>query len=359
MADVSKINGYNIKDTSARDEIVRIKSGLTKVGAAQGADIAAGYTEVGGIKTKFDAIDGQIADIVDGTTQVKSAERASVATKYLDEVNGPISIYEEFHIVKSSATRAYNLANDAKVIAEGRAKAVSFDTVAAMTAALKAASKSDYKIGDNLFIKATDVPDYWVSGVLDTNTGTYGYFTVSPLETQKVDLTEYAKTADITTSGTIKAKYAGTADYAKGYTEITGAPSDVTLGEKFKTIKSEYDGVNSEITKIKDGTTTVPKAALAVSATTAITAVNYDTVNGAIKDKFDAHDTQINSHQAEITKIINGSTTVGKATRVVSPMNFSLQNSVETIKEAYDGGVPKTFKIEYNVTTEELKFSLS
>ncbi len=91
--------------------------------------------------------------------------------------------------IRTAVTNAQNKANSAYSLAEGRAKAVSFDTVAIMTTALKAAAKADYKVGDNIFIKALDTTDYWISKVLDTNTGTYGYFELSALETQKVDLT--------------------------------------------------------------------------------------------------------------------------------------------------------------------------
>lgn len=46
-------------------------------------------------------------------------------------------------------------------------------------------SKNKYdKVGDNLYIKDIDVPDYWISAVLETNTGTYGYYEISRLETQ-------------------------------------------------------------------------------------------------------------------------------------------------------------------------------
>ena len=113
----------------------------------------------------------------------------------------------------SKASEAYQLSEDAKAIAEGRAKAVSFDTFAAMTEALTAASGSDYKVGDNIFIKAIDVPDYWISEVLPTNTGTYGHYEISPLETQKLDLSEYAKTANLT-NGTITVKNADNASVA-------------------------------------------------------------------------------------------------------------------------------------------------
>ena len=58
--------------------------------------------------------------------------------------------------IRTAVTNAQNKANSAYSLAEGRAKAVSFDTVAAMTTALKAAAKTDYKVGDNIFIKRSE-----------------------------------------------------------------------------------------------------------------------------------------------------------------------------------------------------------
>lgn len=293
MADIKKINGYLIKDETARGEIAKIKNGTEPVGQATNATYAqnaynytlSGGNIVGSIKDKFDNVDQTIADYAE-----KIAE------------------------VQTDVAAAQDTANQAKSIAEGRVRAVVFDTVAAMTAALKAAAKTDYKIGDNLLIEETGVPDYWISGILDTNTGTYGYYTISPLETQKVDLTEYAKTADLT-NGTITVKKSESANNA------ASAGSADNYNTASGGIKNKFDTVDSEITKIKDGTTTVKKSALAdgwvddsgvtqtfidtfgllaeglsdfkdgtIPAAKATTAQNYDTNTGNIKSKFDALD---------------------------------------------------------------------
>lgn len=104
----------------------------------------------------------------------------------------------------TAVSTAQSTADTAKSIAEGRAKAVSFATVAAMKTALAAASATEYKVGDNLFIVATDVPDYWVSKVNATQSGDYGYYEVSELETQKVDLTDYQTKTDNSLATTAK-----------------------------------------------------------------------------------------------------------------------------------------------------------
>lgn len=93
------------------------------------------------------------------------------------------------------ANNAQTKANNAYSLAQGRVRGIAYDTEADMNTALKKMAKGDLKIGDNIFIKATGTPDYWVSAILDNNEGTRGYYELSPLETQTIDLTGYATVA--------------------------------------------------------------------------------------------------------------------------------------------------------------------
>lgn len=160
--------------------------------------------------------------------------------------------------IRTAVTNAQNKANSAYALAEGRAKAVSFDTEAAMTTALKAAAKTDYKVGDNIFIKATDTPDYWVSAVLDSNSGTYGYFEVSVLESQKVDLTAYQTKTDSSLNTTAKT--------------VVGAINEVKTTAD--SAKSAATTNATAITNITNGTTKVGKASTADTATSATSATS-------------------------------------------------------------------------------------
>ena len=160
--------------------------------------------------------------------------------------------------IRTAVTNAQNKANSAYALAEGRAKAVSFDTVAAMTTALKAAAKTDYKVGDNIFIKALETPDYWVSKVLDNNTGTYGYFEISALESQKVDLAAYQTKTDNTLATTAKT--------------VVGAIGEVKTTAD--AAKSQSNTNVTEIANIKNGTTKVGAATKADKATSADTATS-------------------------------------------------------------------------------------
>lgn len=124
----------------------------------------------------------------------------------------------------TAVSTAQSTADTAKSIAEGRAKAVSFATVAAMKTALAAASATEYKVGDNLFIVATDVPDYWVSKVNSTQSGDYGYYEVSELETQKVDLTDYQTKTDNSLATTAKTVVGAINELNSGKADVSDIP---------------------------------------------------------------------------------------------------------------------------------------
>ena len=80
-------------------------------------------------------------------------------------------------------------ANTAENIAKGKATGYVFDTLADLELwLLDVNNTAKLVLGDNLYIKATDVPDYWWDGT-----------TKQPLETQKVDLSEYIKNTDYAT----------------------------------------------------------------------------------------------------------------------------------------------------------------
>lgn len=76
-------------------------------------------------------------------------------------------------------------------IVNGRNQAIVFDTTAEMNEWLAdEANKGTITVGSNLYIVELDVPDWWISEVLeeaDPDTGMY--YKIAQLETQKVDLT--------------------------------------------------------------------------------------------------------------------------------------------------------------------------
>lgn len=191
----------------------------------------------------------------------------------------------------SAAGAAKKRADDAYTLAEGRSRSASFATIAAMQTALQNASNSQFRVGDNIFIEALNVPDFWVSKVNATkgtdtvpSTGSFdttynvGYYTISKLETQKVDLSSYATQEyvaeqiknnssitgiEFTTNNTIKLKFK-----SKGVeTSVETGALSTTLAKKadFDTFKdstlSNFRSVNSKVTantnKIDTNTTNI------------------------------------------------------------------------------------------------------
>lgn len=88
---------------------------------------------------------------------------------------------------------AKTAANNAYVLAMGRSRSHVFETKSVMETALQTAPKGQYKVGDNIFITDISVPDYWVKKVTESDSATYALVEVSPLETQKVDLSPYLR----------------------------------------------------------------------------------------------------------------------------------------------------------------------
>lgn len=84
-----------------------------------------------------------------------------------------------------------------------------FDTYESMTNDLLNASNAKYKVGDTLFIKEVNKPDYWVSAILSTK-GTYGYYELSEQES-KVDLSNYVKISELSREA-IEEKFLETVD---------------------------------------------------------------------------------------------------------------------------------------------------
>lgn len=161
-------------------------------------------------KAAIDEVAGKVKSITDGgvVTGVKGNSESTyrkgqvnlTAVNVGAETAGAVSSHNSnasaHSDIRSAVAAAQTKADNAYSLAEGRSRAAVFDTVAAMTTAFKAASNTAYKVGDSIYIKAVDFPDYWISAILGNNTGTYGYYEISKLETDKVDLISYQTKTD-------------------------------------------------------------------------------------------------------------------------------------------------------------------
>lgn len=116
--------------------------------------------------------------------------------------------------------------NEVNSIAKGANQALSYSNYQSMISVFNNLSATTYNVGQNVMIVTLEVPDLWISGIESTSqTYTYtsdndfitelstngyvqvGYYKLSALETQKVDLTNYVKNIDYATGskgGTVR-----------------------------------------------------------------------------------------------------------------------------------------------------------
>lgn len=89
-----------------------------------------------------------------------------------------------------------SVADEALTIAKGKSQARTFETFEDMETFLSdPENKGKLNVGDNLYIKELDTPDYWISAVLETVDPVSGYYyAISQLEAEKPDITNMATT---------------------------------------------------------------------------------------------------------------------------------------------------------------------
>lgn len=157
--------------------------------------------------------------------KANSADLADVATSgdYDDLENKP-DIEDIAANAASRAVSTHNESEDAhtdirneigtvKDIAEGANIAIVFNSYSELVSFFNTESDS-LKVGTNLYVKTVEVPDLWISAVESTSVsytyttdedflayinsnGQIGYYKFSELETQKVDLSNYATLTDL------------------------------------------------------------------------------------------------------------------------------------------------------------------
>lgn len=256
---------YQIIQKVADDETLLLHP-ETEAGAVLFDNADSGLV-AGNLQEAVKEVAGQVKTITDGgvVTGIKGEKESEYRKGQVSlsaenvgaEKEGAVAVHNTdgtaHNDIRTAVGAAQTKADQAYVLAEGRAKAVSFESADAMTTALKAAAKTDYKVGDNIFIKAKNVPDYWVSAILESNEGAYGFFELSELETEKLDLSGYQLKTDNTLATTNKT-VVGAVNEVKGTADAANNAAQTNAGN---------------ITKIVDGTTKVAKAAAADTAANA------------------------------------------------------------------------------------------
>ena len=154
---------------------------------------------------------------VRGTDYWTNADKTEIVQSAVTQVE--TDIQSTITSIENTADIANSTANTAKSIAEGANQALSYSNYQTMITAFNALANDVYNVGQNVMIITLEVPDLWISGIESTSqTYTYttdeafttalatngyvqvGYYKLSALETQKVDLTNYVTNTDYATS---------------------------------------------------------------------------------------------------------------------------------------------------------------
>ena len=165
--------------------------------------------------------------------------------------------------------------NEVNSIAKGANQAVGYNSYSAMVTAINAMDDDEFTMGQNIYIVTVNVPDLWVSSVESTSsTYTYvddatiisalqtngyiqvGYYKLSMLETQKVDLTNYVTNTDYGNSstagvfrtngtyGTTRTSSGVLYGIEKSYAEYTSSPVQLFISKG--TLENVITGKNLE-----------------------------------------------------------------------------------------------------------------
>ena len=173
-------------------------------------------------ESDFNRIESDITEITNSRVNQNADERiteiGNTAVQQIAEINvlADTKKTELENINNTLTPRVSKLETDiieVEEIAKGRNKAHVFDTKSDMETWISQHS-SELSVGDNLYIKAVDVPDYWWDGVQ-----------AQQLETQKVDLTDYYNKEQTDTKLTDYVKNTDYATSSKGGVIQVGAYS--------------------------------------------------------------------------------------------------------------------------------------
>ena len=213
-------------------------------------------------------------------------------------------------------------------IAKGANKAISFSNYQTMIAYFNddKLPKEKYNIGQSIMIETLDVPDLWISKVSDdhikyysgapafrekikeTNRARIGYYDFSPLETQKVDLSEYVKNTDYassTTAGVIKvADGKGTVLLGNGLSIVCASKAEISAkSNEYRPICPIYVdhavkvGVTTNTIALTEAEKAKAQAWLGIEAP-----ADYEELLRRIDNVSNTHSTDISSVREDVTE---------------------------------------------------------
>lgn len=179
-AQVQALNALMPKKQDKEDENIALEQAPTE------KTVVGAINELGGlVKTAQSSAD--TAQQTAEAAQTTADNATTLANNAVATANGAVATANE---AKTTAQTAENNANsavdtanaanatadEAKAIAQGSQRAIGFATLQAAITALNGYSNTQLKVGDNVYIVETGVPDLWVAAV-EQNSVAYNYTT--------------------------------------------------------------------------------------------------------------------------------------------------------------------------------------
>lgn len=167
--------------------------------------------------TTFSVDTNTIATVQDVTNEATTRENADI------NLQGQLNDKQntEDNSLDTTSKTVVGAINEVNSIAKGSNQALSFANYSAMVTEFNSLAGNEYNVGQNVMVVTLEVPDLWISGIESTSsTYTYttdeaftaalatngyvqvGYYKLSALETQKVDLTDYVTNTDYASNAT-------------------------------------------------------------------------------------------------------------------------------------------------------------
>ena len=242
---------------------------------------------------------------------------------------------------QSRADSAYSLAEDAKSIAEGKSKAFVYATYTDMVNDLLTAKNTKFKIGDNLLIKQTNVPDYWVSSLANKTTTIITHEVTGSTGSQQFN----PGTTDETAYYTGKISTTINTNYLKVVVkEVSPTTASATI--------SSYDRDTGAITITLKSILKNTSVKVTLNCTSEVNTADYGYYNIAILEtqKVDLTDYQTKTLDTSVT--INGETktTVNDSLTAIANYISGLQSGTNVVEKANKLVTARTISISGDVS---------
>lgn len=268
----------NIKN-SDKNSLDRLIEMLNDDGFGKVDDVTVNDTSVLGEDKVAKIVIGDL--VVDGNSESFTGDivlhKIAKSGKYAD-LEGKPSIVDNLDSQSATDILSANQGRVLKQMVQSIPSAEAYTNIQSLITALNSLERGKKNVGSNLYVQTTNVPDFWVYGVVDTSsTYTYttdqafidavkqngyvqvGYYQVSLLETEKVDLSNYYTKAQV--DGFLANKITNNSDgvYVGKFSNYTSADGhfgysvDIYNSDGTKNTTISYAFNKSDFTKSADG----------------------------------------------------------------------------------------------------------